>query len=167
MASNADKLSKEDAASLSKIIKAGSEADDKEDQEAEIEKEVAKQQELAASKEKVAIANAKKEKIEAEEKAEEAKTAASREERKKAADEAAAQAQKSLKDANKALSAATASKLAQGVPAEKLQPSLEARGMFKNLSPDLSYVPDKTMAKKTNTTTSATKPTQLSVQRPG
>ena len=39
--------------------------------------------------------------------------------------------------------------------------------MFKNLSPDLSYVPDKSMAKKTNTTTSATKPTQLSVQRPG
>ena len=39
--------------------------------------------------------------------------------------------------------------------------------MFKNLSPDLSYVPDKTMAKKSNTTTSDTKPTQLSLQRPG
>mmetsp|Transcript_6905 Transcript_6905/g.9558 ORF Transcript_6905/g.9558 Transcript_6905/m.9558 type:complete len:103 (-) Transcript_6905:237-545(-) len=39
--------------------------------------------------------------------------------------------------------------------------------MFKTLSPDLSYIPDPPMTKKPNTTTSTTKPTQLSVQRPG
>ena len=39
--------------------------------------------------------------------------------------------------------------------------------MFKTFSPDLAYVPDPAMAKKTNTTTTSTKPAQMAVQRPG
>lgn len=167
MATAGDKLSKEDAKSLTKIIKGANEADEKDDVEKEIAQEVKKQQDAAATKEKLDIAMAKQQKVEAEEKAEDAKQEEARQERKKEADEATAKAEKSLKDASKALSDAKASKIAQGVPAEKLQPNLEARGMFKNLSPDLSYVPDKTMAKKSNTTTTNPKPTQLSVQRPG
>lgn len=38
--------------------------------------------------------------------------------------------------------------------------------MFKSLSPDLSYVPDPAIQKKDNTTSTTSKPTQLSVKRP-
>ena len=159
MATAGDKLSKEDAKSLTKIIKGANEADEKDDMEKEIAQEVKKQSDAAATKEKLDIAMAKQQKVEAEEKAEDAKQEEAREARKKEADEAAAKAEKSLKDAGKALTDAKNAKIAQGVPAEKLQPNLEARGMFKNLSPDLSYVADKTMAKKSNTTTTNPKPT--------
>jgi len=36
---------------------------------------------------------------------------------------------------------------------------MEARGMFKSLSPDLSYVPDPAIQKKDNTTSTTSKPT--------
>jgi len=40
-----------------------------------------------------------------------------------------------------------------------MQPHMEARGMFKSLSPDLSYVPDPAIQKKDNTTSTTSKPT--------
>jgi len=75
MSTMGEKLTQEDAKSLSKIIKAAEESDDKEDMEKEIAKEVTKQQEGAEAKEKLALAMAKQNKIEAEEKAEDAKQA--------------------------------------------------------------------------------------------
>jgi len=52
------------------------------------------------------------------------------------------------------------------VDATKLQPHLEPRGMFKMLSPDISFVADGAMEKKVNTTTSSTVTTQMYIQRP-